>query len=60
MRARGRTVVVVEFEEARANAASDAGYLTCSCKPDATRPWARCELEMASAMFVLVRIPTAS
>ena len=57
MRARGQTVVVLEFEEARANAASDAGYVTVLLQAGRDEALGKVRVEMASAMFVLVANP---
>jgi len=57
MRARGHTVVVLEFEEDRANAASDAGYLSVLLQAGRDEALSKVGIEVASAMFVLVTNP---
>src|SRR5262245_38601651 len=57
MGARGRTVVVLEFEEDRSNAASDAGYITVLLQAGRDEALSKIGIEAASAMFVLVANP---
>ena len=57
MRARGSTVVVLEFEEERANAASDAGYVTALLQAGRDEALSKVGIEGAAAMFVLVTNP---
>jgi hypothetical protein len=57
MRTAGRTVVVLEFEDDRAHAASDAGYLTVLLQAGRDEALTKVGLQSASALFVLLQNP---
>jgi voltage-gated potassium channel len=57
MRAAGRTVVVLEFEEDRASAASNAGFLTVLLQAGRDEALAKVGLGSASALFILLQNP---
>jgi hypothetical protein len=57
IRTSGRTVVVLEFDEARAKAASDAGFLTVLLQAGRDEALTKVGLESAAALFVLLPNP---
>lgn len=57
MRKRGRTVVVLEFEEERAKQASDAGFVTVLLEAGRDEALGKVSLETAAALFVVVENP---
>jgi trk system potassium uptake protein TrkA/voltage-gated potassium channel len=57
MRKRGRTVVVLEFEDERAKQASDAGYMTVLLEAGRDEALGKAGLATAAAMFVVVQNP---
>lgn len=57
MRTRGRIVVVLEFEQDRATAASEAGYVTALLQAGRDEALGKVGIEAALAMFILVTDP---
>jgi hypothetical protein len=57
MRKRGRTVVVLEFDEDRAKQASEAGYMAVLLVAGRDEALGKVGLEAAAALFVLVQNP---
>jgi voltage-gated potassium channel len=54
LRQQGRTVVVIEFDPARARAASDQGYLTVLLQAGRDEVLAKARLDTAESMVVLI------